>query len=227
MLLWNLFLRNNEAIMCDSVQVVTFSFCMLLHVAFHCSVCVCLITSDKWKEKKLHSWPLQWGKHGSGTVWSSSAGFGSTQCSQWFSNCGWPWEEKNWNYAKSVIFTENKQTKKSPRLFCFVTVALCCIQLKFQFISPSHPIPGLLHYSHESSLRSFSFPPTSQHHLHHPLSNRSAIVPPERVQTISASALNLLSLSCPSVALFSIVVPPGCSQRWQTVRWALFCFSTL
>lgn len=114
------------------------------------------------------------------------------------------------NYAKSVIFTENKQTKK---VHCYFVLLQCCIQLKFKFISPSHPIPGLLYYSHESSLKSFSFPPTLQHHLHHPLSNRSAIVPPERVQTISASALNLLNLSCPSVALFSIVVPPGCSQR--------------
>lgn len=108
-----------------------------------------------------------------------------------------------------MIFTENKQKKVHSY---FVSLQRC-IQLKFKFISPSHPIPGLLHYSHESSLKSFSFPPTSQHHLHHPLSNRSAIVPPERVQTISSSALNLLSPSCPSVALFSIVVPPSADRQ--------------
>lgn len=103
-----------------------------------------------------------------------------------------------------------KQTKKVHGYFVSLQR---CIQLKFKFISPSHPIPGLLHYSHESSLKSFSFPPTSQHHLHHPLSNRSAIVPPERVQTISSSALNLLSPSGPSVALFSIVVPPSADRQ--------------
>lgn len=103
-----------------------------------------------------------------------------------------------------------KQTKKVHSYFVSLQR---CIQLKFKFISPSHPIPGLLHYSHESSLKSFSFPPTSQHHLHHPLSNRSAIVPPERVQTISSSALNLLSPSGPSVALFSIVVPPSADRQ--------------
>lgn len=206
MLLWNLFLRNNEVILYDSVQVVTFSFCMWPFTA----VCVC-VSDNQWqmKRKKLHSWPLQWGKHGSGTVWSSSAGFLSTQSSQWFSNCGWPWEEKKLRLRQINDFYR-KQTKKVHGYFVSLQR---CIQLKFKFISPSHPIPGLLHYSHESSLKSFSFPPTSQHHLHHPLSNRSAIVPPERVQTISSSALNLLSPSCPSVALFSIVVPPSADRQ--------------
>lgn len=118
MLLWNLFLRNNEVILYDSVQVVTFSFCMWPFTA----VCVC---DNQWQmkgKKKLHSWPLQWGKHGSGTVWSSSAGFLSTQSSQWFSNCGWPWEEKKTDYAKSVIFTENKQKKSTVILFHYSAV---------------------------------------------------------------------------------------------------------
>lgn len=86
--------------------------------------CVC-VSDNQWQmkgKKKLHSWPLQWGKHGSGTVWSSSAGFLSTQSSQWFSNCGWPWEEKNWDYAKSMIFTENKQKKSTVILFRYSAV---------------------------------------------------------------------------------------------------------
>lgn len=116
MLLWNLFLRHNEVILYDSVQVVTFSFCMWPFTA----VCV---SDNQWqmKGKKLHSWPLQWEKHGSGTVWSSSAGFLSTQSSQWFSNCG-PWEEKKTDYAKSVIFTENKQKKSTVILFRYSAV---------------------------------------------------------------------------------------------------------
>lgn len=114
------------------------------------------------------------------------------------------------NGLRQISDFYRKQTKKVHSYFVSLQR---CIQLKFKFISPSHPIPGLLHYSHESSLKSFSFPPTSQHHLHHPLSNRSAIVPPERVQTISSSALNLLSPSCPSVALFSIVVPPSADRQ--------------
>lgn len=111
MLLWNLFLRNNEVILYDSVQVVTFSFCMWPFTA----VCVC-VSDNQWQmkgKKKLHSWPLQWGKHGSGTVWSSSAGFLSTQSSQWFSNCGWPWEEKKTETTPNQWFLQ-KTNKKSP-----------------------------------------------------------------------------------------------------------------
>lgn len=172
--------------------------------------CVCLITSDKWKEKNCTLDPYSEGSMALVRYEALLLGFCLLRVASGSQTVEDHGRKKNWDYAKSVIFTENKQTKKVHGYFVSLQ---CCIQLKFKFISPSHPIPGLLHYSHESSLKSFSFPPTSQHHLHHPLSNRSAIVPPERVQTISSSALNLLSPSCPSVALFSIVVPPNADRQ--------------
>lgn len=159
-------------------------------------VCVCLITSDKWKEKKkLHSWPLQWGKHGSGTVWSSSAGFLSTQSSQWFSNCGWPWEEKKLRLRQISDFYR-KQTKKVHSYFVSLQR---CIQLKFKFISPSHPIPGLLHYSHESSLKSFSFP------LLLPRSTIFIILCPT---DLLLSPLNVSKPSHPQLSTFSVRAVP-------------------
>lgn len=45
MLLWNLFLRNNEVILYDSVQVVTFSFCMWPFTA----VCV---SDNQWTNER-------------------------------------------------------------------------------------------------------------------------------------------------------------------------------
>lgn len=205
MLLWNLFLRNNEVILYDSVQVVTFSFCMWPFTA----VCVC-VSDNQWQMKRKNCTldPYSEGSMALVRYEALLLGFCLLRAASGSQTVDDHGRKKNWDYAKSMIFTENKQKKSSY----FVSLQRC-IQLKFKFISPSHPIPGLLHYSHESSLKSFSFPPTSQHHLHHPLSNRSAIVPPERVQTISSSALNLLSPSCPSVALFSIVVPPSADRQ--------------
>lgn len=207
MLLWNLFLRNNEVILYDSVQVVTFSFCMWPFTAV--CVCVCVITSDKWKEKKNCTLdPYSEGSIALVRYEALLLGFcllRAASGSQTVDDHG-----RKKNGLRQISDFYRKQTKKVHSYFVSLQR---CIQLKFKFISPSHPIPGLLHYSHESSLKSFSFPPTSQHHLHPPLSNRSAIVPPERVQTISSSALNLLSPSCPSVALFSIVVPPSADRQ--------------
>lgn len=85
--------------------------------------CVC-VSDNQWqmKGKKLHSWPLQWGKHGSGTVWSSSAGFLSTQSSQWFSNCGWPWEEKKLRLRQISDFYRKQKKKSTVILFHYSAV---------------------------------------------------------------------------------------------------------
>lgn len=111
MLLWNLFLRNNEVILYDSVQVVTFSFCMWPFTAV--CVCVCLITSDKWKEKNCTLDPYSEGSMALVRYEALLLGFCLLRAASGSQTVDDHGRKKNWDYAKSMIFTENKQKKKS------------------------------------------------------------------------------------------------------------------
>lgn len=119
MLLWNLFLRNNEVILYDSVQVVTFSFCMWPFTA----VCVCLITSDKWKEKKNCTLdPYSEGSMALVRYEALLLGFCLLRAASGSQTVDDHGRKKNWDYAKSVIFTENKQKKSTVILFHYSAV---------------------------------------------------------------------------------------------------------
>lgn len=121
MLLWNLFLRNNEVILYDSVQVVTFSFCMWPFTAV--CVCVCLITSDKWKEKKNCTLdPYSEGSMALVRYEALLLGFCLLRVASGSQTVDDHGRKKNWDYAKSVIFTENKQKKSTVILFHYSAV---------------------------------------------------------------------------------------------------------
>lgn len=159
MLLWNLFLRNNEVILYDSVQVVTFSFCMWPFTAV--CVCLCLITSDKWKEKNCTLDPYSEGSMALVRYEALLLGFCLLRVasgSQTVDDHGREKKNKKKRTTPNQWFLQktNKQKKSTVILFHYSAVYNWNLSL-----SPSHPIPGLLHYSHESSLKSFSFPPTS------------------------------------------------------------------
>lgn len=118
MLLWNLFLRNNEVILYDSVQVVTFSFCMWPFTA----VCVCLITSDKWKEKNCTLDPYSEGSMALVRYEALLLGFCLLRVASGSQTVDDHGRKKNWDYAKSMIFTENKQKKSTVILFHYSAV---------------------------------------------------------------------------------------------------------
>lgn len=121
MLLWNLFLRNNEVILYDSVQVVTFSFCMWPFTAV--CVCVCLITSDKWKEKKNCTLdPYSEGSMALVRYEALLLGFCLLRAASGSQTVDDHGRKKNWDYAKSMIFTENKQKKSTVILFHYSAV---------------------------------------------------------------------------------------------------------
>lgn len=120
MLLWNLFLRNNEVILYDSVQVVTFSFCMWPFTAV--CVCVCLITSDKWKEKNCTLDPYSEGSMALVRYEALLLGFCLLRAASGSQTVDDHGRKKNWDYAKSVIFTENKQKKSTVILFHYSAV---------------------------------------------------------------------------------------------------------
>lgn len=120
MLLWNLFLRNNEVILYDSVQVVTFSFCMWPFTAV--CVCVCLITSDKWKEKNCTLDPYSEGSMALVQYEALLLGFCLLRAASGSQTVDDHGRKKNWDYAKSVIFTENKQKKSTVILFHYSAV---------------------------------------------------------------------------------------------------------
>lgn len=120
MLLWNLFLRNNEVILYDSVQVVTFSFCMWPFTAV--CVCVCLITSDKWKEKNCTLDPYSEGSMALVRYEALLLGFCLLRAASGSQTVDDHGRKKNWDYAKSMIFTENKQKKSTVILFHYSAV---------------------------------------------------------------------------------------------------------
>lgn len=120
MLLWNLFLRNNEVILYDSVQVVTFSFCMWPFTAV--CVCVCLITSDKWKEKNCTLDPYSEGSMALVRYEALLLGFCLLRAASGSQTVDDHGRKKNWDYAKLMIFTENKQKKSTVILFHYSAV---------------------------------------------------------------------------------------------------------
>lgn len=121
MLLWNLFLRNNEVILYDSVQVVTFSFCMWPFTA----VCVC-VSDNQWQMKGKKKTALltltvreAWLWYGMKLFcWVSVYSEQPVVLKLWMTMGG----KKNWDYAKSMIFTENKQKKSTVILFRYSAV---------------------------------------------------------------------------------------------------------
>lgn len=119
MLLWNLFLRNNEVILYDSVQVVTFSFCMWPFTA----VCVC-VSDNQWQMKRKNCTldPYSEGSMALVRYEALLLGFCLLRAASGSQTVDDHGRKKNWDYAKSVIFTENKQKKSTVILFHYSAV---------------------------------------------------------------------------------------------------------
>lgn len=119
MLLWNLFLRNNEVILYDSVQVVTFSFCMWPFTA----VCVC-VSDNQWQMKRKNCTldPYSEGSMALVRYEALLLGFCLLRAASGSQTVDDHGRKKNWDYAKSMIFTENKQKKSTVILFRYSAV---------------------------------------------------------------------------------------------------------
>lgn len=119
MLLWNLFLRNNEVILYDSVQVVTFSFCMWPFTA----VCVC-VSDNQWQMKRKNCTldPYSEGSMALVRYEALLLGFCLLRAASGSQTVDDHGRKKNWDYAKSMIFTENKQKKSTVILFHYSAV---------------------------------------------------------------------------------------------------------